>query len=127
MTVRAWYFRTIYFGLPILILAVSVLGMNSGTILKRPMGNDDRVEASIQSVMDLAAAGRWSEASTAMEQAHSSWRKVKGRIHFTSATDEIELFDLELAGLQGAVEGGDTNQVRIAVRRLMALWEDLGS
>lgn len=124
---KAWYLRTIYFGLPILVLALSVLSMNSGTILKRPMGDDDQVEARIQSVMDLAAAGRWQEANSAIDQALRSWQKVKGRIHFTSATDEIELFDLELAGLRGAVEGSDANQVRMAVRRLMALWEDLGS
>lgn len=121
------FLRWVYFGLPVLILALTVLSMNSGTILKRPFDSGDQVEARIQLVLDLAAADRWDEAGTAMEQVHQAWQRVKRRIHFTAATEELELFDLELAGLRGAVEGSDTNQVRIAVRRLMALWADLGS
>jgi hypothetical protein len=124
---KAWLLKALYFGLPALLLAATVLVLNTGTIMKRPMSQDDNVPDNLQALLSLAVNQEWDEARSTVEHIHRAWNKVRGRVHITSTTDEIELFDLELAGLQGAVEGSDATQVRMAVRRLTALWDDLGS
>lgn len=125
--VKAWLFRMLYYGLPTLFLVGCVLALNSGPMLKRPLGSEDDVQAQLQQVAELALSGRWEEAGKAGEGLAQSWERVKRRVRFTSTTDEVEIFDLLLAELQAGVDGQDQSLVRSAHRRLMALWEDLGS
>lgn len=119
--------RLIYYGLPVLVVAASVLALNSGILLKRPSGEHDDVAGHLRVLLDHAEAQRWEAAEDAARKAGEAWLRMRGRIHLTSARDEVETFDLELAGLQGALESGDRSQARIAARRLLALWEDIGS
>ncbi|BAD42252.1 DUF4363 family protein [Symbiobacterium thermophilum] len=124
---RSRLLRLIYYGLPALVVAVSVLALNSGILLKRPSGEHDDVAGHLRLLLHHADTQRWEEARDAARKAGEAWLRMRGRIHLTSARDEVETFDLELAGLRGALETGDPVQARIAVHRLLALWEDLGS
>lgn len=124
---KAWTLRIIYFGIPLLVLAVSVLAMTTGPVLMRPRGAGDDVEARLDAVSAMALAERWDEAGAAVQALEGAWDQVRGRMRFTLASSEVEDFDMGLAELQGAVDARDQTQVRIAHRRLTALWQDLGS
>lgn len=120
-------FQLIYYGLPALFVAVSALALNSGTFLKRPFGAHDDIAAHLEQLLSHTEEQRWEDAGATVRQLGEAWRHVRGRVRLSSAFEEVEAFDLELAGLQGALESGDASQTRIAVRRLLALWEDIGS
>lgn len=120
-------FQLLYYGLPALVIAVSVLALNSGPLLKRPIGNHGDVPAQLEALLPLAEAERWADAKAAAERVGADWERLRRRIHLTSARDEVETFDLELAALRGAIEAGDAALTRVAVRRLLALWADLGA
>ncbi|WP_374711496.1 DUF4363 family protein [Symbiobacterium terraclitae] len=118
--------QLIYIGLPVVIVTVTVLLFNMGGILKRSFGADDDVAGRLNQLLSLTQQRDWDRAHTTIDDVSQAWQRVRGRIHITSTTDEIELFDLELAGLRGAVDTRDEVQANIAVRRLIALWEDIG-
>ncbi|HYF92027.1 MAG TPA: hypothetical protein VD969_07250 [Symbiobacteriaceae bacterium] len=124
---KGWLLKFLYYALPTLAMAVIVLSMNTGPVLKRPLGSHDDLPAQLEQVAALALSGRWEEAGRAEMRLAQTWARVKGRVSFTSTTDEIEIFDLLLAELQAAVDGRDHLLVRSAHLRLKSLWEDLGS
>lgn len=124
---RGRLLRILYYGLPALIVAVSVLALNSGTFLKRPLGSHDDVAAHLRQLLDHTEGERWEDAGGAVYGLSEAWRRVRGRVRLTSTLEEVETFDLELAGLRGALETGDAALARISAHRLLALWEDLGS
>lgn len=119
--------KAIYYGLPALIVAASVLTLNSGSLLKRPFGAHDDVPGHLQQLLSHTDGQRWEEAAEVERRVSEAWQRIRGRVRLTSTLDEVETFDLELAELRGALETGDAGQTRIAVYRLLALWEDLGS
>lgn len=124
---KAWFLRAAFFGVPLLVLGLSILALHSGSILKRPLGSDDDVPTAMNRLSDLALADQWDEADRAYEDLEKAWEQVKGRTRLSLGAEEVGIFDLELAGLHGAVESRDPTEVRIALRRLMGLWDDLGS
>lgn len=124
---KVWLLRTLYFGIPAVVLLVSIVAMNAGPILKRPVGGERSVPAHMARISELALTDRWAEAGEAGRELERTWEDVKGRVRFTSTIDDMEIFDLELAALIGAIEARDQSQLRIAHRRLQALWNDLGS
>lgn len=124
---KALFLKVVYYGLPTLALTAIVLSLLSGSVLKRPLNGDDDVVGRLDSVVALALSDRWEDAAAKAEDVHRAWAQVRGRIYLTSATDDMEIFDISLGELLGAIEGHDPVQVRISHRRLLALWEDLGS
>jgi|GEM_PF-5491701 len=124
---KGWLLRFLYYALPTLALAVIVLAMNAGPLLKRPLGPQEDLPAQLKQVADLALSGRWEEARQGQDRLAQTWVKVKGRLRFSSTTDEIEVFDLLMAELQAAVEGRDQVLLRSAHLRMESLWQDLGS
>jgi len=125
--VKGLFLKVAYYGIPILSMAVIVGILFSGNFLKKPMTGDDDVVESLDSVVELALTDRWEEASEKAEGMQRAWEKVRGRVYLTSASDDMEIFDMSISELLGAIEGRDEVQVRITHRRLLSLWEDLGS
>lgn len=124
---KGWFLRAAFFGLPLLFLATAIFVLNAGPILKRPFNGTDDVPKAMNRVSDSSLAGRWEEADQAFEELDTAWNQIRNRIRLSLGAEEIGIFDLELGGLQGAVEARDPTEVRIALRRIMGLWEDLGS
>lgn len=119
--------RVLYYAIPTVILVLTLLVLNAGPLLLRPMGDGDNVKARLEEVSSLALSDRWQEAEAAVQELERAWERVRARARFTLDESDIKAFDLELAGLRGAVDARDQAEVRIAHRRLMALWSDLGS
>jgi hypothetical protein len=123
---KAWLLRVAFFGIPVLILAFTIAAFTTGSLFMRPMGGSDDLPAKLELVSALSGDARWEEAGATLGDLTHHWEQVRRRIRFSAAVEEIEEFDLELAGLRGAVEARDEAQVQIAFRRLQALWRDLG-
>ena len=62
---RSRLLRLIYYGLPALVVAVSVLALNSGILLKRPSGEHDDVAGHLRLLLHHADTQRWEEARDA--------------------------------------------------------------
>jgi ppGpp synthetase/RelA/SpoT-type nucleotidyltranferase len=123
---RGFALKIIYFSIPTLILAISILTLNSGQILKRPMTGTDDVRTQIQTVASHAVGDRWGEAERSVSDLYRAWEQVKRRVAITTPADLMADLDLEMAELRAAVEAQDAAQVRTQHRRLEVLWEDLG-
>lgn len=118
--------KLLYYGLPTLVLIASVLTFNAGDVLKRPWGKADDVRRELSRSSALALDGRWDEANNAWLHLHTAWESVRKRIILTSDIDEMLTFDQLVAELQGAIEAKDDTQVRIAARKMEAIWAELG-
>lgn len=123
---KALLLKLVYFSIPVLLLAASVFALNSATLLKRPFGAHDDVQAKLQALSSLAAAGRWEQAGPAAAELRTAWQSVRRRVQFVTGTSETEFISMSLADVQGAVAGRDLAQFRVAERRLQTLWESLG-
>lgn len=123
---KAWMMKALFYGLPMLVLVVSVLVFNAGGVLKKPLGKGDNVSLQLSHASALALDGKWDEAREAWLQLHTAWESVRKRIILTSDIDEMLTFDQLVAELQGAIESKDDTQVRIAARKMEAIWGELG-
>lgn len=118
--------KVIFFGLPALVLAGTILTFNAGQYFKRPHGTADDVAAHLADASGLALAGQWEEARSAREELEQAWQRVRRRIVLTSDLDELLSFDELMAEFQGALDAEDKTQVHIATRKMQAIWDEFG-
>lgn len=124
--VRRWLKEVRYFGIPLLLLAVTMALVGTGEVLKRPQPGRD-VGERLEAVSAAAAGGRWDEARQALQPLEEEWGAMRRRLVFTVATADLEAFDAELSALRGVVEAEDPREFRLIHRRLTTLWKDLTS
>lgn len=117
--------RVIYFLIPGLFLALTVLTLNFGQILLRWTGLGEQFSGALVRVGAEALAERWEVADQSAQEVRRIWGSARRRVMISYGMDEIEMFDEVLAELQGAVEARDAGQVQILHRRTTAMWEDL--
>lgn len=116
-----------FFSVPVVAIALSVLALNSGPLLKRPASSAEDIPARIEEISTMAVAARWGEAEALAGQVDEVWDRVRGRLAFSSDSEDLSRFSLSLAELRGALAARDEQQVRIIHRRLIALWKEIGT
>ncbi len=93
--------------IPISILIIFIIVMQSGSLLKRPIGNEDDIPQSIFSLIEEVQNENWDEVQKKAEKLDETWNKVVKRIQFSSERDEINYFYTSLARLKGAIMAED--------------------
>ncbi|HLN64043.1 MAG TPA: DUF4363 family protein [Symbiobacteriaceae bacterium] len=100
--------------------------MNSGTLLKRPMGSNDDLEGQLHQIEQATLAGDWVQAGAAWEQAHTAFDKVERRIEVIAERDELQHFYTELHRLRGAIQAEERVTVLSQVAMLKSLFDEFG-
>lgn len=108
-----------------LTLALFVVIMTSGSILKRPFGADDDVEGRLKDVNVAVDKTSWEEAVKATERLDSAWKKVSARIQVGSEKDEILRFGESVQKLKAALKARDRGNALSELAVLRAVWGEL--
>lgn len=112
--------------IPIFTIALFVLIMLSGSILKNPLGKDDDIPGAIQIIIQDIQSENWESANANTEILSNTWEKIVKRVQFSSERDEINSFDLSMAQLRGAIMAQDKSSSFIALNEAYEQWDGLG-
>lgn len=112
--------------IPIATIALFILVMLSGSILKRPLGKDDDIPGTIQLIMQDVESEKWEEAYKRTGELSEIWHKIVRRIQFSSERDEINGFSMDLACLKGAILAKDKPGAFMELSEAYEHWEELG-
>jgi len=107
-------------------LVLFALLLNSGQVLKRPMGQDDRVEGGLHAVEIAVLKGEWSTAEREWERVHIGAMNVGRRIEVAAERDELQDFYEEMARLRGSIQAQERGASLEHVSVLKALFDEFG-
>lgn len=113
--------------IPIAVLIIFILLMHSGSILKKPLGEDDDIPQSINDMIEVVNNESWQEADNELNDLIKAWDKVVRRVQFGSERDEINKFTTCLARLQGAVKAEDKASALMELYEAYNHWNELGN
>lgn len=100
--------------------------MNAGSVLKRPMGTDDRFMAFLEETEQAALTEDWPAAADAWQRTDRAMGLVIRRIQLMAERDVAQELMQDLAQLQGAIQAQDRNGALTQIAVLKALFEELG-
>jgi hypothetical protein len=112
--------------LPIVTLALFIFVMQSGNILKRPLGEDDNIPESIDDIIIAVNNDEWDEANGRLIGLENAWSKVVKRVQFSSERDEINMLSTSIARLRGAIEAEDKAGALMELYEAYNHWTQLG-
>ena len=116
----------LYKVIPALILAIFVVLMNSGTFLKKPLGQIDNVPKYFSLLQASIRQSKWTEAADYLEKMQAAWGKVVPRIQYSEERDEINNFQHSLARMKGYVEARQKAGALAELKEVEETWNDLG-
>lgn len=108
---------------PVVLFA---LLLNTGTVLKRPMGRNDRVEAGLHAVEEAVLKEQWATADREWDRVQASSIKVGRRIEIAAERDQLQDFYEELARLRGSIQAHERGSALEHISVLKALFDEFG-
>lgn len=111
--------------IPLVTIAIFICIMLSGSILKKPLKNNDDFEAILSSLIENVLNGTWDEAGPELEDLENAWDLIKPRIQFSSERDEINYISVNLARLKGAVLSEDMVNALMEAYEVYDHWNTL--
>jgi hypothetical protein len=112
--------------LPVLIISLFLLIMNSGGFLKRPLGQSDNFVKYLAVIRHDVETGNWYRAKAGLVKLRRAWTKIVSRIQYSVRRDEIIDIDTSLASLRGSIEVKEKTLSLIQAAVLGEYWESLG-
>ena len=97
--------------------------MLSGDLLKQPLGGDDNIPQSIETLVQDINHENWEAAKQDTDNLNRVWDKVVNRVQFSSERDEINAFSSNIARLRGAIQAKDKS---IELSDAYEHWKGLG-
>lgn len=111
--------------IPILTLAFFIFIMNSGSLLKKPIGNEDRLyEAVLQIEADIREKN-WDKASKNIDYAETAWKKIVRRIQFSVEKEYIIEISGTLSRIKGGIKFEDDKAIMEEIYYFYELWDKL--
>ena len=108
-----------------LILLFSIL-LLSGSWLKNPLGNDDRIFESIKKLECYAKQEKWNEAKLQVDYADKAWEKIVNRIQFSIEREDVYAILELLSRVRGAIVAKDKEAIIQEVYYFYKKWENVG-
>lgn len=118
--------RFLVISIPTITLVLFILVMQSGNVLKKPLGNEVGIPKTIEMMIEDIKNENWYSASNHWESLTKDWDKIVQRVQFSSERNEIEGLSLSIAGLKGAIEAQDQSDGLQRLYEAYEHWEDLG-
>ena len=118
--------RFLVISIPMVTLVLFVMVMLSGDLLKQPLGRDDNIPQSIETLVMDVNHGNWEEAKQDTDTLKRVWDKVVNRVQFSSERDEINAFSMNIARLRGAIQAKDKSIGLTELSEAYEHWKELG-
>ncbi len=106
-------------------MALFLVVMTSGSILKRPLGSGDDVLGRMKEVGAAVDKSRWEEATRASQGLDSAWKKVSARIQISSEKDELLKFGESVQKLKAYLKAKERGDALAELAVLRSLWGEL--
>lgn len=117
--------KLLLYGLPCIILIISIIVMTTGGILKKPIGKDDDVTGYIHRIENNAKSDKWKEAEKNSAKLYSAWNKVAKRIQFSVERSDMSMMYVSISRIRGAVKAKDKNSAIIETSEALEHWDRL--
>ncbi|KGX88731.1 DUF4363 family protein [Pontibacillus marinus] len=111
--------------IPILTLAIFIVIMNSGSILKKSYGHDDRLVETVKKIEKEVANEEWENAEEHIKYIEEAWKKVTRRIQFSVEKEFILEISGVFAQIKGGIKGKDDQAVMENIYFFYELWDNL--
>lgn len=117
--------KTILFLIPVILLLIFILIMNTGPLLKHPWGNDDNVVKYLEETKAHVQQSRWDKAKGDADKLEKAWEKVKKRVQFGGERNEIDSLDISIARLKGFISAQEKGGALAELGEAKINWDDL--
>lgn len=111
---------------PTIILLMSVGIMVGGSLLKHPLGPDDRLLESVQDLEKKVKNKEWNQARKQIDYALTAWNKIVNRIQFSVERDYMFEINGTLARIKGGIEAKDDQAILEEIYFFYDLFDGLG-
>lgn len=113
--------------IPIATLILFILIMQSGFILKGPLGQNDDIPGAIKELMEYVRNDEWETVGHKTEELEKMWQGIVKRVQFSAERDEINFFSTSIARLRGAVLAKDKSNALMELNEAYNHWSELGN
>lgn len=96
--------RTIGYLIPFLVIIIFAVLLNSGSILKKPLGQDDDVVRQLGIIKQAVLAEKWEEATIKTNELERIWQRITFRAQFSVEKDGILGFEKSLYRLKSFID-----------------------
>ncbi|WP_217585805.1 DUF4363 family protein [Lentibacillus saliphilus] len=110
---------------PSAMLFLFVVVMNSGSMLKKPYGQDDRVYEAVKQLETHVKEERWEHAEKDIQYIERAWKKVVNRIQFSVEKDNMEEISQTISHMKGQVYIRDDQAIFEHIYYYYDLWDRL--
>lgn len=117
--------KAIYYGVVLLVLALSLFVMNGYSYFSRPLGAADNVPVHFTALKISLEQQQWDQAAQQYLALDEAWYKIKPRIQFSVEKDEMISIDLGLARLGACIHLRDRTLAMIELSEIETHWQDL--
>ncbi len=116
-----------YYVLPIAVLVVFILIMNSGNYLKAPRRASDDFAADLHRVQQQVKSSQWEYARETYPLLTAAWHEIIPRIQYSVEKDEINAINVNLARLQVFIDVHDKNSALAEINEVREHWTHLNN
>lgn len=117
--------KIVLFLIPLLTLVLFIFIMNSGSLLKKPLGKDDRLYETVHQIEADVKEKNWDKASNNINYAETAWEKIVRRIQFSVEKEYIFQINETLARIKGGIEVKDDKAIMEEIYYFYELWDKL--
>lgn len=100
--------------------------MAGGSLLKQPLGEDDRLLETVKNLEAAVKKKEWKRAGNDIVYALKAWSKVVNRIQFSVEREYMFQISGTLARIKGGIEAEDDKAIMEEIYFFYDLWENLG-
>ena len=117
-------FLTIF--IPIIFLAICIMAMLSGPLLKNPWTEDENIISFIDNIERFSEENQWEQSEKEVEKVEKAWESILKRVQYTSEVDEIDDIYNNIARMKGGIRAKDLGITLGATEEIKTNWENLG-
>lgn len=116
-----------YYVLPITMLVLFILFMNSGNYYKSPRGTSDDFEGHLRQVQQQVLTSNWKQAQRDFPLLSASWSEIIPRIQYSVEKDEINSINVNLARLHAYLDLHDPKNALAEINEAREHWDHLNN
>lgn len=118
--------RFLTVAIPIVMLAIFIVVMLSGSFLKKPFGKNDNLPSTIKLMINDVNNEDWEKLSEEVDKLDNMWKRIIKRVQFSVERDELNFLSTNIARLRGAIMAEDKASALIELSEAFNHWKELG-